>query len=51
MSRDRMAKLKTEVLEQAEFILKAQQTTLFMQKIEYFTCIQREFDLFYIPNR
>ena len=28
MSRDRMAKLKTEVLEQAEFILKAQQNNI-----------------------
>jgi len=38
MSRDRLAKLKTEVLEQALFIEKAQQNNIIhAKKTEYFT--------------
>ena len=47
MSRDRLAKLKTEVFEQAGFINKKHNiTTLFMHKIEYFTCNQRSINPF-----
>ena len=51
MSRDRLAKLKTEVLEQALFIQKAQQNNIIhAKKTEYFTCIQRSINP-YVSNR
>ena len=46
MSRDRLAKLKTEVFEQAGFINKKHNITTFMHKVEYFTCSQRSVNPF-----